>query len=356
MNALLALLLLLLTQVSESPERVEVRAALTPDSAYIGQRFTLSVWVSGVPEGAEVRFPALPDSGLVTALAAPLVAAPLTGQRSARYSLAAWDVGVLALPALAVTVVRDGAELRLPLPLLTVRVVSVLPSGADPAALAWRPPADVLGGNWSSLDKALAAAALALALAAMLFHLRRRDRARPFPAAASMPPRERALEAFDRLARSGLLEAGELKGFYSALSLTLRQFLAEEEEDWGPHLTTGEIKALVGGDGVAETTAAALSELLEEADMVKFARRRPSRVRAARALEAARNCVSGFARLVPEPAPPPPEPVAVPAVAAAAAESEGDVLAEIERLFSESEPAVEPRPAEAADTQQAERP
>ena len=109
------------------------------------------------------------------------------------------------------------------------------------------------------------------------------------------------MDAFKFIAQSGLIEAGELKGFYSALSFVLRQFLADSEEEWSLDLTTGEVVGTVASDGVTDQAVAMLGVLLIEADTVKFARRRPSQDRAAWALDAARDWVADFERVELEP-------------------------------------------------------
>jgi hypothetical protein len=297
---------------------IELRAALLPDSARIGEVVTLTLSVSRVPESAEVVFPELPDTGAVTALGPPsLLNDGEPGSRSALYELAAWDVGDLTLPGAVVRVVTGTSELRLPLPDLVVHVESVLPAGADPETLAWRPAADVMGGNWSLQEKlAGAALALALVLAAVLY-LRRRGSFAPVPVPPGRPPRERAAAAFDWLEESGLAEAGELKAFYSALSQIVREFLVATDEAWGLDLTTPEVAAAVGDGGVDASRASALRELLADADLVKFSGRRPRVEEAYEALQAARRWVEEFERAVVQEEPEPGEQVAAVAVGAA---------------------------------------
>jgi hypothetical protein len=296
-----ALLLALLPQAVSPAAPVEVQATVASDSVKIGEPFTYTVAVSGIGAGARIIFPELPDTGDVTALAPPQVPADQpAGSRTARYRLAAWRSGELGLPAAQLVVIRDGAELTIPLPDVSVRVTSVVPAGADPDTLSWQPPADVVGANWSLGEKLIGAG---LALAILLFalaYVRRRIVSHPVPPPPAKTPAERALGAFQLLATSGLLEAGELKAFYSALSHVLRQFLAESDDNWSLDRTTGEIVRAVGRDGVAEEAKNELEILLVEADIVKFARRRPSRIRASRALEAARDWVASYERSEPE--------------------------------------------------------
>lgn len=302
MTALTLACLALSAQIQSGlPGGIEVSAALERDSVRVGEPLTLTVSLRPVPATAEVQFPELPDSGQLIALGPPRVVALEAETRSARYELVAWDVGELMVPVGNVRVKIDGAELTIPFPDLAVRVVSVLPSDADVETIAWRPPADVLGGNWSLAEKIAAAALLLAALGGTLLYLRRRGRATPVPQPEPIAPRERALTGLDVLARCGLIEAGELKGFYSELSLIMRLFLAETEKDWGLDLTTLQLMALVGQDGIAETDVRTLEALLSEADLVKFARLRPSATEAAAALKTARAWIDGLEPLEPQP-------------------------------------------------------
>jgi hypothetical protein len=339
--SLLFVVVALIAQVSagDPAAAIQVQAAASHDSVRIGEPLALMVTVSGAIGDADVAFPALPDSGAITALGPPLLLAD-RGARSARYELAAWEFGDLTLPPADVRVVTDAAELRIPLPVVTVHVVSVLPAEADMDTLAWKPPADVLGPNWSTGEK-LAALGLAVALALATFlYLRRRGEVQPVPVPPARSARAVALEALERLEASGMIEAGELKGFFSALSHILREFLGGTDEAWGLDLTTAELMALVGMDGVPETQVRSLGGLLDRADMVKFARQRPTRAQAGRALDAARHWLTSFERVIPEPEPPEAE------VSEEAQELEFEALTDLDKMFAEQTAIEEPEALE----------
>jgi hypothetical protein len=329
--SLLAYAALVLLSLQSAESGIDVQVRVTPDTVVIGQRFVLTVTVSGIEGVAEVQFPELPDTGAVAALTPPqALEEPGAATRTAVYQLAAWTVGGLATPTADVRVRTDAAELTIPLPGVDVHVMSVLPAAADPDTLAWEPPADVAGPSWSLAEK-IAVAGLALALlAGALLLLRRRGMDQPIPQAAPRPASQSALEALDLLAEIGLLEAGELKAFYSALSHIIRRFLSESEPEWGLELTTEELLAIVGEDGVESGSALTLAGLLEGSDLVKFARRRPTRAQAGRALDATRRWVVEFERVIPEPEPEVEEEIEVQAVMSAEEE-----LAEIEKVFAE---------------------
>ncbi len=344
---LLFVVVALIAQVSagDPAAAIQVQAAVSHDSVRIGEPLSLMVTVSGVVGAADVAFPALPDSGAITALGPPTLLAD-RGAHSARYELAAWALGDLTLTPADVRVVTDAAELRIPLPAVNLHVVSVLPADADTDTLAWKSPADVLGPNWSTGEK-LAALGLAVVLALATFlYLRRRGEVQPVPVPPARSARAVALEALERLEASGMIEVGELKGFFSALSHILRVFLAATDRAWGLDLTTRELMAFVGMDGVLETQVRSLGGLLDRADMVKFARQRPTRAQAGRALDAARHWLTSFERAVPEPEPIEPEAES----GEEALELEFEALTDLDKMFAEETPIEEPEALESEES------
>ncbi len=155
----------------------------------------------------------------------------------------------------------------------------------------------MVGANWSLAEKLAAAGlALALILATLLYVRRRRAVGQPFPGIPGKSPRERALGALEILAASGLLDVGELKAFYSELSRVMREFLADSERRWGNDLTTSELLMEVAKDGVSHADMQTIADLLVEADLVKFARRRPAAGRSEMALQRARIWIESFER------------------------------------------------------------
>jgi DNA-binding transcriptional ArsR family regulator len=214
-----------------------------------------------------------------------------------------WDVGDLPVPSAEIRVEREGDSdgMRLPFPETTIHVASVLPAGADVDTLALKPARGVVGPNWSLTEKAAAALALLAALIAAIVVYRRRGASSPPRRPGPGPARTRAIRELEALARSGFLEAGEYKAFYSELSSILRRFLAEQDPLWGVELTTAEIVGMVARDGLSERSLEILAQLLVEADLVKFARRRPREPRARSALEESRGWIERFGRRLPKP-------------------------------------------------------
>src|SRR5690606_25732790 len=139
-----------------------------------------------------------------------------------------------------------------------------------------RPPRDVLGSDRVLWPWLLALLLAMLALLALGIWLVRRSRARGLaPVAPPLHPREAALAALDRARSLGLLEAGEFKVFYSMTTEAVRRYLASLDPAWGVEWTTHELLEVLR-DAVETDDVAALRDVLNHADMVKFARRRPA--------------------------------------------------------------------------------
>jgi hypothetical protein len=173
-----------------------------------------------------------------------------------------------------------------------VEVIPLLPAGNPPLKdiseleLSPRP----------SFTPLIAAALLAAGLLAA--HLRRRKRRSslraPAVAAPEVPPvvpspYTIALEQLNRIEREGWPARGEVARHYEATVDTLRGYLESAEDLPARERTTGELlwslPPHLSGDGLRDRAG----ELLDEADLVKFARYRPSPPEAAQFLEQCRS-------------------------------------------------------------------
>jgi hypothetical protein len=173
-----------------------------------------------------------------------------------------------------------------------VEVIPLLPAGNPPLKdiseleLSPRP----------SFTPLIAAALLAAGLLAA--HLRRRKRrsslrAPAVPAPEVPPvvpsPYTIALGQLNRIEREGWPARGEVARHYEATVDTLRGYLESAEDLPARERTTGELlwslPPHLSGDGLRDRAG----ELLDEADLVKFARYRPSPPEAAQFLEQCRS-------------------------------------------------------------------
>lgn len=251
---------------------VRVGISSQPDTVTIGEPLVIRVRVAA-PAGATIAFPAAPDSGAqVEAIASRTItsnAAPGGGvDQTAAYTVVAWDVG--NVPAgLGDVVVTSGSETRhLPLSTVEVHVKSVLPTDTTlrvpkPA----RPPFDVAVPWWKKWWPLLVALAV---LALLLWWWWRRRKSRP-ARGTIVDPLAFAEREFGRIESLGLVDAGE-RGRHVALMVdVLRDYLALRLPEARASLTSSELAAALRATrGVPH---ARLAALLDEADLVKFARR-----------------------------------------------------------------------------------
>jgi hypothetical protein len=265
-------------QEAAGGSRVSYGVKSSADTVRIGDPFTIAVRVR-TPPGAEIEFPAGPDSTSPVQLIDPrtvrttLDTAAL--DQTATYRLAAWDVG-------RQHVVRGaGADRRIPIGAASVFVRSVLPTDSslrvpkparaliDQGAPAW----------WLWALIAAAAALLALLLWWWL-RRRRRDVAPVAENALAVAERE-----FSRIEALRLIEAGE-RGRHVALMVdVLRDYMAARYPGAPLSLTTGELTRALHRDPTVPLER--LARLLDEADLIKFARRSVTKERA---LELGREC------------------------------------------------------------------
>jgi len=136
-----------------------------------------------------------------------------------------------------------------------------------------------------------------LAIVAAVYWLRSRRRAAETMAARRRPAHEVALEALESLRRAGLLEAERHAEYYVQLSAIVRAYLEGRFRLRAPEMTTEEfLQAAQASPELAAEHRGKLARFLAEADLVKFARHRPTMEESERAHTAARELVESTAR------------------------------------------------------------
>ena len=250
-----------------TPATVQRGIEVRPDTVTVGDPFLVIVRVRA-PLGASIEFPQTPDSGAAVEAIDPVQVTQSSdstaNEQTAVYRVAAWDVGQLAIP-LEDALVRDGARtVRVPLRGMTVFVATVLPP--DSAQRVPKPPRDIFtfGPPWWVW--ALAALAAALLLWLLYWLWKRRGRA----AQRIEDPYEVAEREFERVARLGLVAAGERTRHLALMVEILREYLGRVAPGASAALTTSELLAELRG---TRLPTARLAALLGETDLVKFARR-----------------------------------------------------------------------------------
>ena len=189
--------------------------------------------------------------------------------------------GAIEIPALDLTYRLPGSvEARTVLTdEVTIPVASVLGEGDEE-------PSDIKG-PWRlplELGLLILLTVLALIAAAVAWYLwRRSKRRRPLDEVPEAepepvePPYVQALRELEELLRSRLLEEGKTKEFHVSLSEIVKRFLAGQHRFAAQDRTTEEILLNLARPGVEPGVRQQTRRLLIPCDLVKFAKRLPSR-------------------------------------------------------------------------------
>ncbi|NMB74252.1 MAG: hypothetical protein GYA21_03880 [Myxococcales bacterium] len=278
-----------------------VSVSAEPREAKLGQPITLSIEIHG--RGATYRLP----EKLRIAPFEEVSRKELGGdpQRITLQLTTFEKTGELSVPAIPLeAVAQDGGPAAAPLevPAVPVRIVSML-SGSDGKP---RPPTDPLPIHVRDLRPVAAAGLLLLWLALWLYL---RFVRRPAPAAVLLaqlaPPREAheiALEKLNALVQADLLRRGEHHEFFRIVSEILREYVGNRFGFFALDLTTRELCEELRDRVTPGLDLGLLAQILQQADLVKFAREHPSDEACSRAINGAFAIVEAT-RYRPEPAP-----------------------------------------------------
>jgi hypothetical protein len=254
-------------QPPTGPLPVQMGYRVSPDTVIIGQPFNLFVKVLA-PKGVRFEFPVGPDTATQNGvrpieLRGEKIVSMLSDTAVALYHLVAWDIGVQPLRIPDVRVTFGGEERRPSLAGASVFVRSILP--ADSALRVPKPPRPLIVlpvFNWWPWLLLLAAIIAAILIAWAWLHYRNR----PKP---PIDPYVRAQQEFERIARMHLLEDGRAGEYLALMVDVMREYLVARVPGVRRSDTTSEmLRAMQPRDGVE----ASLPELLDRADLVKFAR------------------------------------------------------------------------------------
>ncbi len=220
----------------------------------------------------------------------------------------------LTLPPLPIAVARASGEV-MTLCTTAHRVLIEDPIANDPAAKPKpNPPGREQIEEWTAAKYVTITAAVALVLGALIallvMYWRRRPRALP-PPPPRRPPWETAMEALYDLRHSGLLGEGRFAEFYDRASDIVRRYLGDRYGYDGLESTTREALHSLRRMALAMDVWVQIQEFMQDADLVKFAKRTPTEAECQGVLERAESLVASTRPA--EPAPGAQTPAQVPA-------------------------------------------
>jgi len=290
-----ALALTVAVALAQQPDVSPPTVTLTPDTATVGDRITLTITVEHVGTLALTGPTFGADFGGLELLdASPPATTQLASGRQRTtfvYTLAAFTTGAFTVPPLPVTWPGGSAatEPR------TVTINSVLAPG-DTSLRPLKPQAEIAQPAPSPVVPALVVAAFALLTAAgYVMYMRIVAIAPPAPAvtpvAPPSPPHIRARDALDALSASGLAHADPAE-YYARLAATVRAYLSERFAIAAFAMTRSEIAAGMTAASVDRWPARLAANLLEQCESVEFAGFRPVPDRRASDLAAAYEIIA----------------------------------------------------------------
>jgi hypothetical protein len=242
----------------------------------VGDWFQLTITVEH-GTGERVVWPDSADFGQFEQLAVEFPDAEPEGdlaRSSAHFTLTAFELGDLELPAISVSVVeQDGTEAVLTTSVFVVSVTSVgLDESGDIRDI--KGPLEI-PRNWLLLLPRLAGA---LAIGVLAYWLYRRLWGRMVPedravaAATERPAHEVAYEALARLEAKGLLEKGEIKTYVIEASEIVRRYVEGRYHVDALEMATYEVADGLREAGVALDVRLLFDRFLGDCDLVKFAK------------------------------------------------------------------------------------
>jgi hypothetical protein len=166
--------------------------------------------------------------------------------------------------------------------IIPVRQLAAAGADTRPLKAQWEAPRSY----WPWIVAAVALVAAALLL--WWWIRRRKRRVEEAPLEPALPPDYVALTELTRIERMNLLKQGEFKVYYTLVTDAVRHYLAARYGVEAMDRTTEELLDELGGRG---RRVAKLEDLLNEADLVKFAKYVPGEASGTAAMSSAREIV-----------------------------------------------------------------
>jgi hypothetical protein len=285
------------------PPPVQVKVQAEPDTVTIGQRFRLSIELQVQP-GYEIVF-AQPAERLGEFDVVDFGELPRTNRGADTvitrwFTLAGFEVGHKIVQAPPIKFRRPNEEATdAPVAHAVVTVESLLAKEPEAADVRDIQPPEAVPIDWRPYQVGAGLLAVLGALG-WGFWWWRRGRQRQAVAPPPRPPHEIAYEALLALKRQGLIERGEFKSYYSALSDIVRAYLEGRFGLRAPEMTTEEFLLATARAGQLDRQhRQLLGDFMAESDLVKFAKHVPTLADAERGIAAAERFIG---ETIPRPA------------------------------------------------------
>lgn len=269
------------TVLAQAETGVRVKANVLPMKATMGDEITLLLRVE-TPEGFVVFAPSAKSRvepfELKGITALPPIQKETQSVQAFKLTLTAFDLGELTIPPLVLnfkdTSSRVGSIASDP---VKIKIVSAANHPKEKDDI--RPIKGPISFDLSVI-KSIILGVIALLLSALLavkIILRRHGRL-PLDPESLKPAHERVLLELKRLNEKNFLSAGKTKEHYSELSDILRRYLERRFSVEALEYTTSEILKALKAKDLDTDVGKKMKEVLDQADLVKFAKFSPPRL------------------------------------------------------------------------------
>jgi hypothetical protein len=189
------------------------------------------------------------------------------------YDLIAWDSGFYQLPVQQVELGKQ--VIHFPVTMFEVKLAAQIPGKAlfDIEEVALEEPS--FGETFSTILRQYGWIIALICLTVLIVFVWKKRKRKKRSQVKTPTPESQAIDAIDRLNQKRLWESGQLKLHYVELSMILRQFISSIYTINFLERTTTETELLLREKQVDKALIRTLTHLLEEADLVKFAKSKP---------------------------------------------------------------------------------
>lgn len=297
------------TQPATAPVKIEANASLSPKEIKIGEWVQMKVEVK-YPKGIELFWPEWQESIQVdSARSVDIIKQSKTDTLTANgivtqtrtLTITAFDSGSYTIPPLVFSYRQGKTDSlfeasTLPM-LLTVNTVAV---DTTKAIRAEKPPLD-LPFIWSEVKNYLIGGGIVLAIIIAIvvyFVTRKKPQKAQVVQEVKIPAHILAIQKLQALDDQKLWQQGNVKKYYSEISDIVREYIEKRFRILALESTTYELVIKLNNTNINRLDKANLEELLELADLAKFAKVEPLPDEHMKAMQIAREFVKNT--MIPE--------------------------------------------------------
>lgn len=277
---LVLLLAVLFCQLPAQAQDVHVTAKVDKSGISIGDWITLHMEVSG-PADLSVSWPSFSEAPkgleIVRVEKPAMTKTDRNTTTSMNVILTAFEEGKFAIPPQTIrySTAKESSQKTLETPPIEI-AVRAIPVDTTKDIKDIKPPVNLRISFREILPYLLGAAGAGLLIWLASYLLKKRERGEKIlPQAPARPPREIALEALRLLEAEKLWQQGREKEYHARISDILRTYIEQTFEMPAMEMTTNLILAAPTVKAFDPDMKRKLSEILERADLVKFAKFRP---------------------------------------------------------------------------------